>query len=472
MRADEFCTLATRALAKKQYDKATQVASKGLDSFPDNADLLVILGQAYLDGECFYEASVILEKALTINRDYPRVWGALAKCYVELGAHDEDCYEKSVKAAKKAIRRGKGDPSGYITLSYVELQRSNYDKAFEYAQKGLKMAPESKAAVFNMSIAMLANHMWEEGWFCYDRNLVPRFQTGIPIYDLPLWDGTPGKVVIAGEQGLGDEIMFASMIRDMRKETEVIIDTDPRLVGLFNRSFHCETRTRAKDEIVPWKNEDATHWLPAGSMGAFYRTNPESFTGKPYLTADPERRIQWRGLLDSLSDKPKIGIAWSGGLPKTGEFHRSLSIEALAPILEYDVEWISLQYKNAHDVPSYMHHWPRAVESRDYDDTAALIAELDLVISVQTTVIHCAGALGKETLCLLSNRPQWRYGASGEEMPWYKSVKLLRQSDEGVWPLHIVMDRLEELGAEKIDRKDWDLPVVVGDRHVALAMAG
>jgi tetratricopeptide (TPR) repeat protein len=477
----EVSGLVRAALESGDYGEAIRLCSFGLNSNPDNVFLLVLLGKSYMDGNRFYDASVVLEKALGMDDKFPGAWGAVAQCYAEMAAHTDIFYDKAIAASQKAIDGNPDDSMGYVTMSFADLMKCNYDRAYEYAQKGLKVsgASQSKAAMFNMAIAMLANHMWEDGWFCYDRTLAARYlsrgnaKPGIPDYGLPLWDGSAAKVLIAGEQGLGDELMFSSMIPDIQKDTGIVIDCDPKLDGLFERSFRCETHGTKYADDAPWKKlTDAKFWLPMGSLGAFYRSKAEDFPRRPYLVADPQRRIQWRALLDSISGKPKVGIAWSGGMRQTGEIYRSLSIPELAPILDYDVEWVSLQYKNADQVPYFMHHWPQAVQGSSYDDTAALIAELDLVISVQTSVVHCAGALGKETLCLLGNRPQWRYGAFGDEMLWYGSVKLLRQNADGEWPFDQVIDRLERLGAHKTDRRDWDLPPLLDREYAALAMAG
>src|SRR5678815_2207030 len=141
-----------------------------------------------------------------------------------------------------------------------------------------------------------------------------------------------------------------------------------------------------------------------GTLAYHRRQHTQDFPGIPYLKADPERRIQWRALLDSLPGK-KVGLAWVGGSRGTFRTRRSLSLEALLPILKVDgVSWVSLQYMDpteeiaemeaAHGIK--IHHWPRAAESQDYDDQAALVAELDLVITVCTAVVHLSGSLGKE----------------------------------------------------------------------------
>jgi hypothetical protein len=140
----------------------------------------------------------------------------------------------------------------------------------------------------------------------------------------------------------------------------------------------------------------------------------------------------------------KVGITWTGGIKRTLSEQRSLLLKDIEPILRQDATFISLQYKSVPEAVTFeedtgikIHHWSHATQTDDYDDTAALIAELDLVITVQQSAVHIAGALGKPTWVMVPKAPLWRYGLTGETMPWYKSVKLYRQKSD--W-LHTISD--------------------------------
>ena len=214
---------------------------------------------------------------------------------------------------------------------------------------------------------------------------------------------------------------------------KVVLECDRRLEGLFKRSFpQCTVHGTRFDKSIYWDDAfDA--WCLIGTLGKHYRTKDADFNGNPYLVADPLRKTQWRALLDSLGDKPKIGIAWTGGLPDTNGERRSIKLLDMLPILKQDATFISLQYKNPqaeidaleqqHGIK--VHHFPWATQTPDYDDTAALVDELDLVISVQTAVVHLAGALGKKTYVLVPNKPHWRYAS--KRFMWANSVELFRQ---------------------------------------------
>jgi len=184
----------------------------------------------------------------------------------------------------------------------------------------------------------------------------------------------------------------------------------------------------------------------------YFRDNIDKFTGKPYLLADQFRRVQWRASLDSLGDKPKVGIAWTGGAQLTQRESRSTDLEKLLPILKKDVTWISLEYKDrTEEIESFhkkhgikIHNFPWATLTDDYDDTAALVAELDLVIAVPTSVVHLAGALGIDCWCVLHPHPHFMFGLEGNSMPFYKSVELFRRKKD--WePLTMIGDKLDEM---------------------------
>jgi hypothetical protein len=149
---------------------------------------------------------------------------------------------------------------------------------------------------------------------------------------------------------------------------------------------------------------------------------------------------QWRVRLAAIGAGRKVGISWQGGTQKTRSPIRSLPLERLAPLLGVGgIHFVDLQYTDRGDeiqaVESSLgvriHRW---AEARDhFEETAALIAELDLVISVCNTVVHLGGALGKKVWVMAPFSPEWRYGISGESMPWYPSVRLFRQPTYGAW---------------------------------------
>ena len=197
----------------------------------------------------------------------------------------------------------------------------------------------------------------------------------------------------------------------------------------------------ATDSPAWHKPAQTVDWqIPMGSLPGLLRKRREEFprhTG--YLRAAPERIAYWRSRLDALGPGPKIGVSWRGGIATTRRHLRSLSLEEFLPILRLPASFVSLQYGDcADDLDALgrehglgLPHWQEALD--DYDETAALICALDLVVSVCTAVIHLAGALGKPVWVLVPAVAEWRYLDRGETLPWYPSARLFRQAVAGQW---------------------------------------
>lgn len=390
-----------------------------------------------------------------------------ALAWLNLGINANSLWrmEEAEAALKTAVRlaqpkeiRGMAN----MNLAGLCIDFGRFPEAEQYARAALKDVPTSAKAKANLGFALLGQRKWE-GWDFYSWSLGLRNREKMKFGEEPDWDGTPGQTVaFYGEQGVGDELSFASMLPDaIRDCKKVIISCDRKLEGLFRRSFakakvYGTRKAKAGDGVV-WDEDDRQidASLALGELGCIYRKTDASFTGAPYLVADPDRRLMWRALFDAKK-KPCIGIAWTGGIEMTGKKFRTLSLDQLKPMLgNLDAHWVSLQYKDAEkDIRSFRKANPGidivqyqgATLTPDYDDTAALVAELDLVICIQTAVAHLAGALGKECWVLLPKNSQWRYGMSGETMPFYKSLRVFRQRSLQDWngPMGEIMSRLHK----------------------------
>jgi hypothetical protein len=327
------------------------------------------------------------------------------------------------------------------------LQTAQPSKCIELCDKALAIDPNLRAAVHNKGLAKLMLRDWS-GWKEWSDTLGVKHREARD-YGKPEWNGEPGTVLVYGEQGVGDEIMFASCVNDLLKTNKVVLDCDSRLEGLFKRSFNCEvygdrfkTESRAADQ-------DFDYQCAIGQLPARYRLSETSFAGRPYIKPDSERGIQWRALFDTFKGK-KVGVAWRGGLKNTGEKKRSLEISDLEPIFNEGDTFISLEYKKvpSEDLERYkLKSYPRATAGGgDIDDLAALIDELDYVVSCCTTVVYVAGAMGVPCYVLVPSEPGYRYHLQGE-FPWYESVKLIRQKRGESW-------RSAAARAEKIIKQD------------------
>jgi len=312
-----------------------------------------------------------------------------------------------------------------INLAVLDVNEGKPERAVFLAQKALYIQPESRQARDVVAMGKLQTRDWS-GWDDYIYSEGPPFRV-LRQYKSPQedeWMGEPDKtVVIYREQGLGDEIMFASMLPDVLKTNKVILESHPRLETLFKKAFPDIKVYGTRDQReVKWA-DDFDYQISIGSLGRLYRRKKEDFPGTPYLVADPLPKGQ----------KFRVGISWTGGL-KAGRIRtREIPLAWWKSILDNDCEFVSLQYTDCSDAIAAVNRlgydireMDEYVKAHDYYDTARLVQSCDLVISCCTSVIHLAGALGVPCWVMTPNKPAWRYGIKGP-MPWYRSVRLYRQ---------------------------------------------
>jgi tetratricopeptide (TPR) repeat protein len=422
-RGEVLRNLVTSLIESERYAEALETAEKAARDFPDSYDAQLCLGLAYQKSH--------------------RVSGAL------------ECYDRAL-----AMRSDDPELHNNRGIQLQEMGRMN--EALASYERALELRPDFPLARFHRALARLMVGDYERGWVDYEARLLSAAQPPRSRH-LPRWDGTPlgtRTLLIYGDQGLGDEIMFASCLEEVVREAgHCIIECAPKLVRLFERSFAGAT-------VYPWAwdgpaADDGRHAdleVPLSSLPLYRRrARPDFPAHSGYLVADPARVEHWRARLASLGPGLKVGISWRGGTYKTRTSKRSIPLEEWLPILRMPgVRFASLQYtegaagelsdlREKHGVE--VAHWPEAIE--DYDETAALLCALDLTISVCTAVIHLGGALGRPVWVMAPLGPEWRYGFAGESMPWYPSVRLVRQREFGDWTgvVATVAERLSERSA-------------------------
>jgi len=449
---------AHRLCEEDRANEAWGIAEMLMDLHPHAASSLVLAAFVAWKMRKFPLAYQLAIRATQLGPATFMAWFRLGISAHELWRADEA--EEAFKTALRLARETGERAATELNYSALLVDTGRYQEAEERARRAVELNPSSEKAKGNLALALLGQRKWE-GWDLYGSTLRLPGRRVMQYAGEPAWDGTKGKsIVLYGEQGLGDEIQFSSMLGEaIRDCVKVVVDCDEKLAGLFRRSFPKAKvyGTRWK-RVLEWDKEDRTPEasLPLGELGRFYRRTDASFPGTAYLVADPVRRSQWRHLFDGKcrhgKKKPVIGIAWTGGMPWTGEKFRTLELAQFKPLFEaVDAHWVSLQYKPAvkeiaslggrYDLAEYS--W--ATLTGDYDDTAALVAEVDLVVSIQTAVCHLAGALGKECWVLLPAYGQWKYGMTGN-VPWYESVRVFRQKAVGDWtaPIHRIRGALRE----------------------------
>lgn len=439
-RADEFNLAKNYPEAEKLYDML-------LTQNHDNPHLLATLGTLYIhDDRKRYGAAIsFLERAASALKTSDVL------CNLAVAYKFAEMHEKCKETFKRACEK---NPSAGALANYGALfvGVNNPDEAVRLSDKAIALDPNCAMAHWNKGLALLEKGDFANGWDEHEWGLKSLIRIDRKIMDLPQWDGTPGKkIVVYGEQGLGDEIMFASMLPEIIEDNTVIFECHRRLKTLFETSFPglvC-IGTREDTEIT-WPGEyELDARISIGSLGKLLRRSRDKFPGTPYLKAEPLPK----------GPKFRVGISWTGGLKAGRIAARTIPLAWWKSILDVaNVEFVSLQYTDCEKEIAAMNaqgydikQMPEA-KADDYNETARLVASCDLVISCCTSVIHLAGALGVPCWVMVPNKPAWRYGVSGG-MVWYRSVRLYRQpeGDASAWMpvVDMVAMSLDELVAGK-----------------------
>jgi tetratricopeptide (TPR) repeat protein len=334
-----------------------------------------------------------------------------------------------------------GDPELYDFRGAMFQEMGRPDEALADYARALALRPDFPLASYHLAMARLLTGDFARGWDGYELRRLSA-DAAPSAAGLPRWEGEPlagRRLLITGEQGLGDEIMFASILPQLLAAgTRCCVQCEPRLAALFRRSFP-DVAVFAAGAPCP---EPADVAIEAGSLPRLFRRAIADFPRHAgYLRADPGAVARWRARLDTLGPGLKVGLAWTGGVRRTRRELRSIPLAQLLPVLRVPgVQFVSLQYtadaaaetaalRSSHGID--VHHWPEALD--DYDQTAALVCALDQVVSVCTSLVHLTGALGRPAWVMAPAGPEWRYGAAGETMPWYPSVRLFRQAAYAEW---------------------------------------
>lgn len=322
---------------------------------------------------------------------------------------------------------------GWTNLGNCRLALGDVEGALAAFSEALALDPQDPTGLYNLSHVYGLLGRWDDTWRLYEyRWLMPGHlrDHGLPKL-LPPWDGTPvGHLVVTGEQGAGDMIQYARFLTrmSMLAERVTLIVRHEALVPLLRYNFPT-VDVQFIDSAVPLSEQsdrvpDADAHIPILSTVSRLGLSPRQVGGELYLTAPPvERRHAGR----------TIGLCWAGSATHKRDGTRSIPFETLAPLLEIpDVTWVNLTFNERGVV-----HDPRLVEIRDecpdYLASASQYQALDGVITVDSSPLHLAGALGVPTLGLIAAAPDFRWGLHIGTTPWYGSLTLVRQARGGEW---------------------------------------
>lgn len=436
------CNLALVRLSQQRPDEAIDLLQRSLRNDPSHRSSRLNLGHALVDQLRTDEAQRVFTDGLTYYPNDPDILAGLATV-----AYTNRDYAVALSQLDAILAQ---HPDHLLAqmfrgLTLRELRR--YDEAVTCFRALTAHPTPDPSARINLSFVLLAQGRYAEGWTEYEaRRQTP--ETPGSVFPVPDWDGQPlrGALLLYGEQGLGDEIMFASCVPDAITTTSpVILQCDMRLGALFQRSFP-RARVVATDRVQREKAlqplQPFVAQLAVGSLPRLFRRSRSDFpTHGGYLKADPAKIAKWRDQLGEAAGGLRIGLCWRGGMSKLNITTRSIPLVEWLPILTVpNTQFFSLQHGNVGDDLAALKQTHNITVRQfahtidDVDELAALIGALDLVISVQSTTVHLTGALGRPCWALVPFSPEWRYQTEDRHMPWYPSVEVFRQTTTGVWP--------------------------------------
>lgn len=347
---------------------------------------------------------------------------------------------------ERALLARPGWTVALCNLGWMHSEAGRLERGLEILNEVIQSVPDDPEARLIRAYMNLKHGEFSAGWRDYDARHKSKMAVERP-YRFPRWDGESAQnssLLIVAEQGLGDHLMFASCVSEASLRVgRVFLECHPNLVGLFKRSFPSISviANVPVDAEPSWLQRagkiDFQIWM--GDLPALFRNRWDQFPNHSgYLRADPDRVTNWRKRLDALGPGVKVGLSWRGGVRATRRQLRSFSPVNFAPLYRNGMQFISLQYGDVEEDLADMQsmglevvHWPEAIA--DYEETAALVCALDQVVSVCTAVIHLCGSLGCPALVLVPKVAEWRYLFDGDRLPWYPSVRLIRQRTIAEW---------------------------------------
>jgi tetratricopeptide (TPR) repeat protein len=390
-----------------KLNKAIQFYKKAISLQPDNADAFINMGNTFQDLEDPNKAIESYKKALSFKPNNLEAHNNIGKSLFSLGLLDQ-----AMEYLNKAISLNPSYIDSYSNIGVVYMEQGEFEKAIEIFKKGISLSPSQPEAYHNLSFALLRNGKIKEGLEAYEwRKKTEKFLSTKREFFQPYWDGKKSlkdkKILVWCEQGIGETIRWSSCLPLLSTKAEkCIIECQPKLVSLLKRSFP-EIEVKPENRELDSKRNDFDFHLPMGSLyKCFLDEILNSSKANSYLIPDQGRILHWKNRLASLGSGPYVGISWKSSLLNFSRNKNYSSISEWAPILNTpDITFINLQYKNFEDdlvkvkneFGIEIHNFNDLDQYENIDDTSALYAALDMVISHNHSPHIISSAVGTPT---------------------------------------------------------------------------
>jgi tetratricopeptide (TPR) repeat protein len=462
---DVYNDLGNLLLEKGQFDQAVECYEKVIELDPQSAEAHNHLGIIFYDTGEYEKAMTCFQKALQISPFY-QAYNNLGLALAGQGQLDDaiDCYRKSIEinpgyadafynlgiafkengqldaaitSYRKSIMLDPDYDMTYNNLGNVLKEQGQLAEAKTNYEKAIQLNPDNAIAHVNLAHSLLLSGNLKQGWKEYEWRLKTQghYRYRFPDPLTKASDLTGLTVLLQAEQGFGDSIQFiryASMIA--RKGAKVIAECQKELRSLFKNT--AGIHAVLADDARPQRFDLS---CPLLSLPFLFDTTLETIPAEvPYMQAEPSLVHKWGNLLQQDKSKLKIGLVWAGRLSHRNDHNRSCLLDVFSPLAHLnDISFFSLQKgegrAQAKNPPQGMNLIDYTDDIHDFSDTAAIIVNLDLIISADTAAAHLAGALGKPVWTLIPFAPDWRWMLNREDSPWYPTMRLFRQPAPGDW---------------------------------------
>jgi tetratricopeptide (TPR) repeat protein len=437
--AERLAALLNEANAHEQagrLDAAENVLNAILAEMPEQPAALHMLGIVAFKKGQIPEAAQLMERSIARSPDNALYYRNICEVYRVLRRYGE-----AVAAGQRALSLAPQDPHCYNNLGVLHYHRLALDEAIACAERAIALMPDFAGAHFGMAEAFLLRGDFARGWEQYEwRFKLANAPKLMPPSDKPQWDGSPlppGKLMLIADQGYGDVIQFCRYISwaaERAPEPALACSAEVRPVVIQQKGLGTV--------FDHWdKRPDFAAYCPLSGLPRLHGTRLETIPADiPYVRAEPAKSAAWAARLSELVPRgyKRIGIAWAGRPTHTNDRNRSTVLPSFLPLAEQKgVALVALQKGPAQaQIGQYWGHAPLinlGPEIRDYGDTMAIIDNLDLLVTVDTSIGHLAGAMGKEAWVMLPFAPDWRWLLDRSDSPWYPSLRLFRQPAPGRW---------------------------------------
>ena len=435
-----------KSAQKKKWELVLRLGRRSLELQPIQARTLSNLAVAALRTNQLNQAMDWSEKAVKYEPKDNQILNNHGSILQECGD-----FKGAKEIYLRVLKKDPKHPYSRSNLGCLEHQTGNLHRALANYKTHLHHYPNDTRVWVNMAGVLLTQKHWSQGWDAYQH----RLKDPNPIMKVPknlrLWqyaDETVHRLVVVHEQGLGDSFQFSRFLSKIPKNVDHVVFSGPsKLFGLLKHSKLVETCwDTEKSELRRYENDFSAQdrWIPLMCLAPLLQKQEEiEYLNTPYLFAKAKSIQHWKNILRKPNQRPLIALHWQGNPEHemTLSRGRSIPLQELEPLLNVEgLEWLSLQKGPGSEQLDSL-QWRQRFHQRqsvvddcwDFQETASILMNCDLVITSDSGLAHLAAGLGRPTWILLMQIPEWRWGLEGSTTPWYQNMRLFRQQARNDW---------------------------------------